>query len=228
MTHFVHYLKRDVTVVDYTNPNDPWFAENQAEDQGFDAPSYHVTRARNGPASRVDKNDTIWLFSQLTSRWGKIPPALDAKIIVGAVIDNRNTLSQGEPAFRFEAGEGSQWFPLFDASHHVAKLVTQDAKGKTRCLLGDPPVHIGRVTRRMRELSSADPLFRLVQDISDASRHLISYRLIDGTRPAFDLCKKLIKDGDAVWWDRWSLPRRLSERREFVNNCRLDQSILQQ
>lgn len=79
MAHFAHYVRRTVVEVNYEDPSDPWFAENQPDNQGFEAPAYHVTRSLTGPAARVSGGDTIWLFSQLTTPWGNFPPALDAK-----------------------------------------------------------------------------------------------------------------------------------------------------
>jgi hypothetical protein len=80
MAHFAHYVRRTVVEVNYEDPSDPWFAENQPDNQGFDSPAYHVTRSLTGPAARVSEGDTIWLFSQVITPWGVFPPALDAKI----------------------------------------------------------------------------------------------------------------------------------------------------
>jgi len=67
MAHFAHYVKRDIVEVDYQSPDARWFAGHQPADQGFVAPTYHVTRATTGPVTRVAQGDTIWLFSQLAT-----------------------------------------------------------------------------------------------------------------------------------------------------------------
>ena len=48
----------------------------------YDRPKYRQ-RMYSGVASRVGVGDTIWLFSQLSSPWGSLPPALDGKIEAG-------------------------------------------------------------------------------------------------------------------------------------------------
>lgn len=228
MRHFVHYLKREVFILDYRNSSDKWFEENQAEDQGFDVPSYHVTRAVTGPAARAEKGDTIWLFSQLCSPWGTMPPALDAKVIVSEISDHRSARSKDEPAFRFTAGQGSTWFPLFDATSCLAVLKTVDRRGKIRDLQSHPKQHVGAAMRSMRELVNPEAVEQLEGSIISAGFQFVSYRLADGTRPAFERCLQIVRDGSAVWWDRWSLPRRLAERREFLDNRKLDDHILAQ
>jgi hypothetical protein len=45
--------------------------------------------------------------------------------------------------------------------------------------------------------------------------HFVSYRISDGSRGAFRKVHDLIEQGKVVFWDRWSLPRRLAERREI-------------
>src|SRR3954452_22947574 len=124
MADFAHYLRREVIEVNYKDKSDPWFTENQPDTQGFDSPSYHVTRATSGPASRVSAGDVIWLFSQLATPWGNFPPSLDAKICVHAVdIESTPSGQEGRLSkFRYEAGAGSKWFPLFDATALVNRL----------------------------------------------------------------------------------------------------------
>lgn len=53
----------------------------------------------------------------------------------------------------------------------------------------------------------------------------ISYRMIDGTKSAFELAKVLLEKNRSVFWDRWSLPRRLAERAEHVGPEALDSHI---
>lgn len=225
MAHFAHYVKREVVEVDYQSPDDPWFAEHQPDDQGFATPAYHVSQAVRGPATRVTQGDTIWLFSQLRTPWGVYPPALDAKIIVSEVSVRRARRSGEKAALRFGAGEGSSWFPLCDASDTVAELTTVNAQGGVQKLLAERHQPIGRVLQSMRELAEAAPLIALERRISELGFDFISYRLLDGTRRAFEASLQLVQAGGAVWWDRWSLPRRLAERREFLNDSALDEFI---
>jgi hypothetical protein len=49
--------------------------------------------------------------------------------------------------------------------------------------------------------------------------------LIDGTRVAFFKSLTLVPSGRAVFWDRWSLPRRLAERCEFLSDAALNSFI---
>lgn len=228
MAHYVHYVRRAVVEVNYENPADPWFADNQPDNQGFDAPSYHVTRCLTGPAARVSKGDTIWLFSQLATPWGNFPPALDAKIIVGGEPMHTYASDQKTRIIRYEAGSNSKWFPLYDVSSYIRQLGTRDIKGNSSPLLNDSNQPIGQALQAMRKLSDAGPLLEFELKIDAMPFDFISYRLIDGTRLAFDRAKQLVEDGSAVFWDRWSLPRRLAERREFLNESSLDCYIIKQ
>jgi hypothetical protein len=225
MAHFAHYVKRDVLLVDYQSPEPPWFAEHQPEDQGFVAPSYHVTRTTTGPAARVSKGDTLWLLSQMRTPWGVLPPALDAKIIVAEVLDLRVGRRPNEPAFRFTAGTGSLWFPLYDASDTLLALTTINAHGTTGKPLALPNQSLGRSLQSIREVADATPLVALERKLAGRF-DFVSYRLLDGTRSAFDAVRQLLQFGEAVWWDRWSLPRRLAERREFADDSALNNFIL--
>ena len=53
----------------------------------------------------------------------------------------------------------------------------------------------------------------------------ISYRISDGTKAAFGKARTLISEQKPVFWDRWSLPRRLAERRERLGDHPLDATI---
>lgn len=227
MQHFVHYLKRKVSIVKYANADDLWFTENQPENQGFDQPSYHVTRAASGPAARVQSGDIIWLFSQLQSPWGTVPVALDAKLVVKEVMDYRLVKSR-EISFRYAADTGSCWFPIYDATRCLQKLKTLDGRGNTGKLIGNTGKHPGLYLRRMRQLTDPSALLALEQEVTAAGTDFISYRLADGTRGAFELCRMLMSNRQPVWWDRWSLPRRMAERREFLKDENLDAKIFQE
>ena len=80
--HFIHFNRRQVWVRDTKDDLNLWFAKEQNSDAGFERPQYHITRATYGPAKEIRPGDTIWLIGQLYSPWGKLPPALDARIDV--------------------------------------------------------------------------------------------------------------------------------------------------
>jgi hypothetical protein len=222
MAHFAHYVRRDVVQVNYKDPSDPWFAENQPDDQGFTTPAFHVTRSRRGPAARVATGDTIWLFAQLFSPWGKFPPALDARIEVASV-ESRLDVN----GFRYKAGPDSSWFPLSDGSKCLVRLRTRTADGTKTNLLASPKQAVGQALQSIRELDNVTEILRFSAALSSAAFEFISYRLLDGTREAFNKAIQIVHDGGAVFWDRWSLPRRLAERREFLKHRALDEYIAQ-
>jgi hypothetical protein len=226
MADFAHYVKREIVEVDYQSPDAAWFAEHHPDDQGFVTPTYHVTRAKTGPATRVSKGDTLWLFSQLRAPWGELPPALDAKIIVAEVTDYRECHRRTEAAFRFAADEGSSWFPLYDARDTLMALETKTpSRPGVRKLLARWDQPLGTTLQSMRELADSTPLVDLERKLAVRGFDFVSYRLLDGTRAAFEEVRQLLQAGHAIWWDRWSLPRRLAERREFLDDPALDKFI---
>jgi hypothetical protein len=219
--HFIHYHQRRIRVKFPHDINDPWFAEVQANDRGFSTPRFHVTRSTNGVAMDVKSGDTIWLVSQLYSPWGKLPPALDARIDV-ADCELRN---HGGKGFRYRAAATSHWFPLSDCSKHLLNLKTIAKDGKLNPLLKNSTQPIGYSLQSIRKLSSGEPLCLLEKELTSKDMHFISYRIKDGTQGAFEKAKSLIHEGIPFFWDRWSLPRRLAERREIVSDERLDSHI---
>ena len=226
MAHFAHYVKREVVELDYASEDDPWFKENQPDDQGFEAPAYHVTRSTNGPVTRrYPKGDTLWIFSQLKTPWGAFPPALDAKLIVNDVEDLRKKHGGG-PAFRFAAGKGSTWFPLLDATTALGRISTIDSTGHICSLLAHRGQPVGRALQSLRQVADTSPLLDLEQSLCQLGFDFVSYRLIDGTKTAFEKSLQLVLAGKAVFWDRWSLPRRLAERREIVSDETLNRFLL--
>ena len=137
MADFAHYVRREIVEVDYADQSAPWFAENQPDTQGFESPSYHVTRSTTGPATRIKAGDVVWLFSQLFAPWGKFPPSLDAKINVKAVESDfiSGQAQSGSHKIRYVAGVGSKWFPLFEATAVILELRTIDGNRTVRPLL---------------------------------------------------------------------------------------------
>ncbi len=222
MRHFIHYIKR--VVVDAGENIDPDvlpYAEQQPEDQGFETPAYHSVPLNSGVASRVDVGDTIWLFSQLSSCWGKLPPSLDGMIGVAEI--NKDGRMPGR--YWFGAASHSKWFCLFNASDLIGELKSIDVRGKVRRLIEPPQTAIGQAARFIREISDASSLNNHAAIVDETKPDFISYRITDGTKSAFELAMLLLENKRAVFWDRWSLPRRLAERNESVGPEALDARI---
>lgn len=219
MKHFAHYIKRTIAdASDRNSSSDLPYVELQSPDEGFAAPAYHSVPVNSGVASRVSIRDTIWLFSQLQSPWGRLPPSLDGMIVV-ADIEKRGS------RYTFRAARESTWYPLFDAGELIHGLDAVNAQGVVQPLLNTPRTAVGQALQFLREIHDPSPLMRHAASLSDNQPDFISYRMKDGTRPAFDLARRILTNKRAVFWDRWSLPRRLAERREAVNASELDAHI---
>lgn len=219
MTHYAHYVRRSVVEIDYADPAAPWFARHPVEDEGFDAPRWHAVGRARGLAAAVQPGDTVWVFSQLAGAAGALPPALDACVVVRRV----RTDAQGR---RFlDAAPGSRWFPLFDATRllHGSRFLA-GAEGAATCL-GGAHAHVGQALRLMRRVVDPRALERHALRVERAERVFVSYRLLDGTRAAHAVADRELRQGRAVVWDRWSLPRRMAERREFASPRALDRCI---
>ena len=207
--NFIHFNRREARLQFPDKPDDPWFAELQPDVAGFEIPKYHVTRANDGPAAEVKPGDTIWLIGQLYAPWGKLPAALDARIEVASCRPGRN-----QNGFRYSALPSSRWFPLADATAVLSTLHSCRSDGSIHPVIKDANRPAGQFLRRMRRLASAAPLRRWEAELDAKGFDFISYRICDGTRAASEKAQALIAQGIPVFWDRWSLPRRLAERRE--------------
>ncbi len=222
MRHFAHYIKREIAdPVETCDSSGLPYVEWQPQDQGFDAPAYHSVPLNSGVAKRVDVGHKIWLFSQLSSRWGKLPPSLDGVITV-AEIDYGKRL---EGRYWYRAENTSKWFPLFDASCLLGELNAVDAQCNIRPLLRTPRTAIGQAVHFLREISDGTLLLKHAEKLEGMPLDFISYRIIDGTKTAFELARQLVNSERAVFWDRWSLPRRLAERKETTEPPALDSRI---
>lgn len=224
MAHFIHYHKRVVSTPKRPPKDDPlWYTVEQSPDAGFDAPRFHTTRAATGPSARIKKDDTIWLMSRLTSsKNGDCPISLDAIIQVARVEDLRED-NASDVSFRYWAKPSSRWMPYFPAADTMNYLrsVTKDRRVAEKPLAeGDGP-EAAKQLYQIREVADPQALFALEKRVDDAPLHFISYRLMDGTWHAFNKVRDLCDKNVALWWDRWSLPRRMVERREFLDDKRL-------
>lgn len=223
MQHFIHYLPRRITMRIPRNGDDPLFATDQKPSAGFLRPEFHTSRRKTGPAQTVKPGDTIWLVSQIFSPWGLLPPGIDARI------DVERIEKHSDGTVRFVAAATSTWLPLADATVVLAELNLTNATG----LVGDKIWRdlngaIGHSLQSMRRLASAESLSKWAADLQPMhTTHFISYRICDGTEAAYLKVRELLKEGKAVFWDRWSLPRRLAERREVVDDDALNGHIME-
>lgn len=222
MNHFAHYIKRIVADKYHQKiADDPLYSELQPIDQGFKAPAYHSVPINSGVASRIAIGDTIWVFSQLSSPWGTLPPSLDGMIVVA---EKEKVSNVGR--YRFGATVDSKWYSLFDADDLIHKLKAVNAHGKVRPLLNTPRTAIGQALQFLREIHDPSSLLQHAAMVSGMRQDFISYRMVDGTRQAFELAKRLLAKRRTVFWDCWSLPRRLAERNEKVGSEALDSHVV--
>ncbi|SED46847.1 hypothetical protein SAMN02787142_3221 [Burkholderia sp. WP9] len=222
--HFIHYIPRRIGASLPQKNEDLWFATSQDLGAGFRTPEFHTTRSKKGAAMRVRKGDVIWIVGQLFSPWGMLPPGVDAMIRVRDIVHGSNG------SIKFIASKSSKWLPLANATGVLRRLRTITIDGRGRALLGasyEPDAAVGRYLQSMRHLESGEPLVKWTERLASRPLSFISYRLCDGTERAFYTASRLIRRGQTVFWDRWCLPRRLAERREFVSNAALDRYLMQ-
>jgi hypothetical protein len=222
--HFIHYVPRRIAASLPARSDELWFARSQDSSSGFKTPEYHTTRSKKGAALRVHKGDVIWIIGQLFSPWGTLPPGVDAMIRV------RDVVRGSDGRITFFAGRSSKWLPLADATSLLRRLRTITDGGRVSALLGggyEPNAAVGRYLQSMRQLESGEPLIKWADRLASRPVSFISYRLCDGTEGAFHTASRLIRRGRTVFWDRWCLPRRLAERREFVSDAALDRYLMQ-
>lgn len=220
---YIHYVKRRVVSRYPKDVASPWFSELQAYDNAFERPVQHVTRSFSWPATDIRTGDIIWLVSQLFSPWGALPVSIDARIEVKAVEEKDD--HNGKTKLHYIAGSNSQWLMLYDASTTLAAIETVSKDGDISSLCDASATNIGQVFQSVRKIHRSDELEALASKLADKPYHFISYRILDGTKSAFRKANQLMNDGEAVFWDRWSLPRRLAERRELIDDASLDKLL---
>jgi len=219
---YIHYTKRKIVQRFPPDINDPWYAELQKYSDGFDVPLFHVTRSSSWPATEIKAGDVIWLVGQLDSPWGKLPPSIDAKIVVKSAIK-----FSAPSRTKFEAGNGSSWYPLRDASSMLSELIVCSKSGQHSSPFHSRLNNLGQAFQSIKKISNPGDINCWASQLESDNYDFISYRIKYGTKCAFEAVTKLLKDGKSVFWDRWSLPRRLAERREYVSDAALN-SILEQ
>ena len=219
--HFIHFLNRKVVISSSQVAENEWYIQDENRDSDpFERPQYHITRRKNGPTARIDKGDVIWLFSALSFKDQKLPISLDAKIVIEKVckVDGKTV---------FVAGPDSAWFPMADATDLLKALETKNAQSqKTVKLWPNLEKPIGLYLESMREVGNPEEIISYAEGIQKSPFDFISYRQKDGTSKAFQLAEKLITEKKVIFWDRYGLPRRLTERKEKVPNEQLDSHLI--
>lgn len=218
MAHFAHYVRRVVAVPNYRDPLDPHYALPVADGDGFQRPVFHTVPGRGGAAASVGVGDYIWLFSQLRSPWGDLPPALDGVLEVKSV-------TATSTARHFRATKRSRWFPLASATATLSSPTLLVNANRPVPALSSTHRHVGQALRLVRRVHDPGLLQSHANRVLSLPLTFISYRLVDGTQTAFHLAASELANDRAVFWDRWSLPRRLAERREFTSNAALDRTV---
>lgn len=217
---YIQYIKREI-VIDYPDELDsPFYAELQAYDEGFRTPKFHVTRSSAWPVKEIKENDIIWLVGQLSSKWGRLAPSLDAKIVAGSI--QEIPLEDGKRKIRFSAKEGSMWVPLSDASEILSIVSIELKNGEIKLPFDFKKNNLGQVFQGIKKIHTKNLLGPWLAHILNNGTEFISYRIADGTKSVFLRAMKQTKEGKVIFWDRWSLPRRLAERREIVSDEGLD------
>jgi len=189
-------------------------------------PAYHLSSQRSWPTTQIVPGDVIWLVSQVRSPWGSLPPSLDARINVKEV--RRPSVSQEGYGTEYVAGSGSTWFPLADATELLSSIGTVKKDSSVVVPYRPGRSHIGQAFQSIRKLSSSAEVDAWVSSIAARPLEFVSYRIHDGTQRAFDFVLSRMNAQAVVFWDRWSLPRRLSERGEWVDPVALDNHIHRQ
>ncbi|WP_237931666.1 hypothetical protein [Buttiauxella sp. S19-1] len=220
MNHFIHYIRRNILLQkndDIVAP--PFYAARKKTPESIYYPTYHITRSTQGPASRIKPGDVIWIVAQLYSPWDscwqQLPPGLDMKLIVKSISQK---VVNDRPLLRFRAAEGSMWFPYKNAVEILIELQTLNQNNTEMRLWGNPEQQIGYYLQSIRQLKDGAKLQEWASNINLEPFDFISYRIKDGTFQAWLQVAKLIHEEKVVFWDRWTLPRRMVERREFIDD----------
>lgn len=219
--HFIHFLNRIVVISSSPIAEKEWYIGDDIGDRDpFERPKYHITRRKIGPASGIEKGDVIWLFSTLSFKGKKLPVSLDAKITT----DN---VCKCEGKTIFIAGPDSAWFPMADATDLLKALATKNTQSqKTVKLWANLEKPIGLYLQNIREIGNPEEIISYADGIQKSPFDFISYRQKDGTSKAFQLAEKLISEKKVIFWDRYGLPRRLTERKELVLSEQLDLHLI--
>lgn len=220
--------KRNQVKLWYTSPEELALEREQESDEGFSRPIFHTTKSLLGAAANIEPGSVIWLIAQLQTPWGSLCPALDARIVVETISEasfcDVNEGIKQKRIFRARA-EGSSWYPLKDIGPTLEGLFSL---GSNKPLISKHGDHVGLYLQSLRELEpgSGEQLEQWAKALNSVPFGFLSYRQLDGNKEAFYAAQKLMLEGRTVFWDRWSLPRRLAERREMVSNAKLNEHLM--
>ena len=217
--HYVHYVKRKVRMRYRKDERHYFYSQEQQVDEGFEIPKYHVTKQISGPPSRIAIGDIIWLFSVLKSPWGCTPPSLDGKLKIDSIKKTKDGY------FEYLGNAESRWYMLNNATLALQKLKSINNNNVIKPIM-TKGLSIGQSLQGIRALQNPECLIDYSDLVQKSKFDFISYRIKDGTKRAFLKVLKLLNEGNIVFWDRYSLPRRLAERREYVSNEKLDSYLL--
>jgi len=224
MTDYIHYTKRQICTRFPLDICSPWYSELHDFNSKFDTPCFHITRQNWWPVGEVKSGDVIWLLSQLKSKWGDLLPSLDGKIVVGEIY--KHSMGNGKVKYKFFADSNSRWFNLSDQLDTLKNLKILRKNGTVYQPLLKEKYSVGQEFQSIKRVLNPEILEYISDKIVNEKFDFVSYRVTDGTRNAFTKAKELLANGNNVFWDRWSLPRRLAERRELVNDENLESLIL--
>lgn len=208
---------------------DPWFSTAQPGIDGHYVPEPLAVHVKDGSAEPA-VGDTIWLVSQLTGPM-KIddceytPPALLARIDVGQV-------AEGKPSARGRVRQvtpapSSQYFRLADGTSTFTQLAIHPPKAKPTEI--EPLMQSdGSMSKSAVPLQDDQPLQDLAKRLQTTPYDYVSYRQMDGTRAAFELVIRLMKEGHVVFFDRWGMPAHLAECREVGSDPALETFLAKQ
>lgn len=212
--HFIHYLKRKIHKNVSKKEVREFYALNQQSDEGFDRPAFHITKSKKGVATKIKPGDVIWIISIIDTPWGSSNPSLDGKIVV-------KKIEITETHIKYHAGKSSNWYNFNDITKWMHGLQTINSKESVKNLI-DANKNVGQKLQGIRRLFNPGILIKRSEELSALPYDFVSYRMKDGTEHAFSKVTELVKNGEIVFWDRYCLPRRLAERREYVDDEKLD------
>jgi hypothetical protein len=154
---------------------------------------------------------------------GKASPSLDGKLVVGRIEEIK--LDGGKSKIRFTAKEGSIWFPLVDATNVLSNLDVELKNHDIKRPYSAIKNNLGQAFQSIKNIHDSRSLDNWALEVLSKKMEFVSYRIADGTESAFKRAEKQITLGGSIFWDRWSLPRRLAERRELVADQALDKLL---
>jgi TIR domain len=165
-------------------------------------PTAHVTGQRL--AQRVRTGDIIWLVGSYR-RMGRPEASFDGRIVVANVRKEGNKLI-------FAAGDGSAWLPWVDSTELLYSCKFATRRG---LITLERSRALGQQLRFTLQISSRSALEveGFARAVLRRPSLFVSYRWAKSSDVVAALIPMLSALGYAVWWDRWSGPRRLAKEK---------------